>query len=154
MGTPAAHDDLATRSARFARAIRIRDWPWVEWRWLRNPEDIGTAHVPGPDGRLRGYVAWRRHPVSGKGEIVDLLADDPPTTSVLVRHAADELRRAGADRVLFDVADHRPGMAEAIRSAGFVPRGIGSPVVLHQPPGASPVAPRDWYLTLADTDRA
>jgi hypothetical protein len=150
-GPADAHDELARRSAGFARAVRIRDWRWVEWRWLRDLEPVTLAHVVGEHG-LEGYVAWRRNPVTDVAQVVDLLAGTSAAVAALVRHAADELGAVGAERVVVDIADGRAETRTGLRTAGFLPRGVGPPIVAHEPPGMEPLAPEDWYLTLADTD--
>ena len=151
LGAPAAHDELASRSATFSERVCIRDHRWLEWRWLQNPDPIRTAHVELGDGRLDGYVAWRKNPLDDRGEIVDLLSGSPKATTALVAHAAEELRRAGAGVVTFDLLDPRPETASALRAAGFLRRGVGSTFFNSHPhEGFSP--PDAWLLTLGDSD--
>ena len=154
-------DDLAARSAAFARCILRRDAAYLRWRWLDQPGGRWTMlGVRDGDGRLRGITVegmkeGEMHGPSPVGRIGDLLADGPTATRVLLDAATRTLESNGCGIVLLDLNDPRPWSRSACVRAGFLPRGRGPNVHLAGLPGSDAARDLDsWYLTLGDTDLA
>lgn len=151
-------DDLAARSAGFARCILRRDAAYLRWRWLGQPG--GRWIVLGAwDGaaQLRGWIVVGRREgevrEAGVGRVVDVLADGGAAARALLDAATRALRSAGCGVVLLHLNDPRRWSALACLRAGFVPRGRGPNLHLWSRPGAEAAGePGSWYLTLGDTD--
>lgn len=157
---PADLDELAARSASFARCIRVRDARYMTYRWIDDPAATWKIHeARAPSGELLGVmvhgVDQRRDPDAWR--VVDLLARSASSTRALLVSAADAGRAAGCRRTAFDYSDPRPWSARACYLAGYVPRGRRLNFVAHpQSPEreAMVTSMSSWYLTLGDSDLA
>jgi hypothetical protein len=152
----AALDDLARRSAGFARCIRRRDAAHVRWRWAEESYRWEFVSAHDRKGRLRGWAVYGSPEHENVGVIIDVLVDSPHALRSLVSFAADDLARGGAEMVLLRLLDPRRWVAPALLAAGFLRRGEGPYVVTHQQRpdfGEGCTERASWYLTAGDADR-
>jgi hypothetical protein len=151
----ASLDQLAERTRRIAALIRRRDAAYLQWRWFDQPgRPWRMAITQDASGAVTGMVVYGLDlEERDLGRVVDLLALDSSTTTVLVSHAADRLARAGAGRTVCELIDGRPWVPRAMRRAGFANRGVGPEMIsVPTPRGAIPGEPHSFYLTFGDTD--
>lgn len=155
---PKELDGLAGRLRRVARGVRVRDGAYLDWRWRRQPDRRWSMLTCRDSaGRLLGWAVAGLDPtVPGTGRVVDLLAEDPATTTALLAAAHRQLGDEGAQVTSCELLDPRPWARRAVLRAGFLHR-PGGPVVSAHPlqPGAEALGrPESWYLTRGDTDFA
>jgi hypothetical protein len=158
LGEPGGEvDQLAGDAAGFARCIRIRDAPYLRWRWLEHPSRSWRVRAVREGSRLRGYAVFgvAEEAYGRIGLVVDLLARDEAATRALLLDAFDVLAAEGCSSVVCDYHDSRPWAERAMTRSGFVPRPHGPRVLagaLSESVGSVPERLDSWYLTLGDTD--
>ena len=155
-------DELAERSAAFARCIRKRDSRYLAWRWFGQPgTDWSGLGARRRDGALAGWVVFGRDDRRPKkfvtGYVVDLLVEDAASMRLLLANAASKLGAAGCELIEFEFSDPREWAQRACRRAGFLRRGEGNNFICKAltPEVGHLVEDLDnWFLTKGDSDLA
>jgi hypothetical protein len=150
-------DELAAKSASFARCIRIRDADYLRWRWLAQPDAVWEVRATrAADGRLTGIsvLGLEEGERALTGWINDLLAVDARSLRALLVDGVERLVRRNATSVLCHYLDPRPWASRVLLRSGFLPSG-GHHFIVGSFSSAAGEVVHDlgsWYLTRGDTE--
>jgi hypothetical protein len=150
-------DQLAAKSASFARCIRIRDAEYLRWRWLAQPDAAWEIRaVRDVDGHLTGLsvLGLEEGERAVSGWINDLLATDARSLRALLLDGVSILALRGASSVHCHYLDPRPWSKRVLLRSGFLPSGGHHFVVGSQTPALARTVGQleSWYLTRGDTE--
>jgi len=124
------YDELADQ-LRASYALSVgRGSGWMKWRFLDSPDLSYTVAEAREDGRLLGYVAYRKYRTeeSRGGAIVDLVVAHgrSDVADALARHAVASL----GECAFIEVGASAPSLCELFRSLGFFRRRTHHPTAL------------------------
>lgn len=141
-------------------ACARRDGAWWRWRCSRHPHWRYEAWVARRNGRMAGYLVWRRATIRLYGRriptgwVVDAAAEDCAVASVLLGQAARAAQRLGCRMLRCDVQDQRLD-ARRLMDRWLWPVTSKNRVLIKvSGRRAVPQVPRlpAWFLSAADSD--
>jgi GNAT superfamily N-acetyltransferase len=154
------YDRLWQRSCRDYPVMIVRDRRYLEWRFLQRPDASYTIMAATRGSEVLGYMVTRCADREGErwGYLVDFLVQERSAAvfGLLLQHALDDLRQAGAAAVSCRVAV--PPYRRLLYRHGFMPLPYGASgyirgrVRLPDQPLQMFGDVRQWFLTMGDGD--
>lgn len=135
------------------RTAVVRDAPYLNWRFLQNPNERAEVLAIRRDSTLQGYVV-----LAASDDIVtvkDWLGVDSASVEQLFSVLVHGMRRRGVASVSLGVLAGHPDLP-VLQRLGFRLRPGSSRAAVYAPPrwrsAADVVDPSRWYMTIGDRD--
>ncbi len=132
----------------------VRDRKYLTWRYFRHPTRTYTVYRATKGGEMGGYIVLRKIDLLHfkSAVIVDLLALDPQTLSVLVGRGIRYCREERID-LLGVMVPQRHDYHRALKKMGFLPSFKTFRFIVYPYSGEEMLLfPESWYVNWGDTD--
>jgi GNAT superfamily N-acetyltransferase len=139
----------------------IRDKKYLNWRYVNKPGFNYTIFQAERIGEILGYIVFHLRNTNSAlkiGYIADilLLSGEKATLHALVNKTIEDLKKRGADMVLFRTLKSMP-YYNILKKMGFQPlwfrkTQLSAHVNSTKVPKELLQAPSNWYFTIGDTD--
>jgi hypothetical protein len=130
---------------------------YLNWRYVERPDVQYTTYAITREGELQGYVVLSlQRRIAMQGLVADLLAVDETATEVLLQRALAHFLDQGVDMASCWALPHT-GLYRTLRRLGFAQRRVAAPLVcmVFDPDTIDEAFlcdPRNWYVTMGDSD--
>lgn len=149
-------DDFWKDVSRYFNIIVVRNKEYLNWRYFKRPNSNFRVLLAECDEKILGYVVFASK--DEKGFIIDLLVYPHRLDVVqsLILTAVEHLREEKAHRIICWMLKNNP-YYRVLRANGFIRLSSTYPFgVTTYSPSKAPTEfvknPKNWYLTLGDTD--